>query len=207
MNRLVVGLTGGIGSGKTTVANLFANHGITLVDADVIARDVVAIGSPGLAAITEHFGPQVLQNDGSLNRAWLRQQIFADAVAKAWLNALLHPLIRQEILQQLSQAQSPYVLLVAPLLIENGLTALSDQVLVVDVQPETQIRRTSVRDGVPAGQVEAILAAQCSREQRLAVATQLINNDVDHIDLAEQVAVLHEFYLQLALEKLAKSPS
>ena len=203
----MVGLTGGIGSGKTTVANLFAKHGITLVDADVIARDVVAIGSPGLAAITEHFGPQVLQNDGSLNRAWLRQQIFADAVAKAWLNALLHPLIRQEILQQLSQAQSPYVLLVAPLLIENGLTALSDQVLVVDVQPETQIRRTSVRDGVPAGQVEAILAAQCSREQRLAVATQLINNDVDHIDLAEQVAVLHEFYLQLALEKLAKSPS
>lgn len=207
MNRLVVGLTGGIGSGKTTVANLFANHGITLVDADVIARDVVAIGSPGLAAITEHFGPEVLQNDGSLNRAWLRQQIFADAVAKAWLNALLHPLIRQEIIQQLSQAQSPYVLLVAPLLIENGLTALSDQVLVVDVQPETQIRRTSVRDGVPAGQVEAILAAQCSREQRLAVATQLINNDMDHIDLAEQVAVLHEFYLQLALEKLAKSPS
>ena len=203
----MVGLTGGIGSGKTTVANLFAKHGITLVDADVIARDAVAIGSPGLAAITEHFGPQVLQNDGSLNRAWLRQQIFADAVAKAWLNALLHPLIRQEILQQLSQAQSPYVLLVAPLLIENGLTALSDQVLVVDVQPETQIRRTSVRDGVPAGQVEAILAAQCSREQRLAVATQLINNDVDHIDLAEQVAVLHEFYLQLALEKLAKSPS
>lgn len=203
----MVGLTGGIGSGKTTVANLFAAHGVCLVDADVIARDVVAVGSDGLAAISHHFGAEVLLADGSLNRPWLRQTIFADAVAKAWLNALLHPLIRQEILQQLAHAQSDYVLLVAPLLIENGLTALTDQVLVVDVLPETQIRRTAMRDGVPDTQVAAILAAQCSREQRLAAASQIINNDVDQIDLTEQVTRLHEFYLQLAREKLAKSPS
>lgn len=207
MTALVVGLTGGIGSGKTTVANLFAQHGVTLVDADIIARQVVAVGSDALQQISAKFGPEVLLEDGNLNRAWLRARIFADDGSKQWLNSLVHPLIRTEILQQLNTAPSPYVLLVAPLLIENGLTALTSQVLVVDVSPATQIRRTCQRDHASIEQVEAILAAQCSQSQRLAHADQIIDNDRDGIDLTARVAELHEFYLHLAAEKLAKTPT
>lgn len=204
---MVIGLTGGIGSGKTTVANLFAKLGVTLVDADVIAREVVAIGSEALRQIVAKFGADALLSDGKLNRAWLRSRVFADESAKQWLNALMHPLIRTEIQRQLNTAQSAYVLLVAPLLIENGLTALTSQVLVVNVSPATQIRRTCARDQVSINQVEAILAAQCSQSQRLAHADQVIDNDSDGIDLSEQVAELHAFYLHLASEKLAKTPT
>ena len=204
---MVVGLTGGIGSGKTTVANLFAKLGVTLIDADVIAREVVAIGSEALRQIVAKFGADALLSDGKLNRAWLRSRVFADESAKQWLNALMHPLIRTEIQRQLNTAQSAYVLLVAPLLIENGLTALTSQVLVVNVSTATQIRRTCARDQVSISQVEAILAAQCSQSQRLAHADQVIDNDSDGIDLSEQVAELHAFYLHLASEKLAKTPT
>lgn len=207
MSALVVGLTGGIGSGKTTVANLFAKLGVTLVDADVIAREVVAIGSEALQQIVGKFGADALLSDGNLNRPWLRAQVFADGSAKQWLNALMHPLIRSEILRQLSAARSEYVLLVAPLLIENGLTALTSQVLVVNVSPTTQISRTCARDNVTQAQVEAILAAQCSQSQRLAQATQIIDNDIDGVDLSRQVAELHTLYLHLAAEKLAKTPT
>lgn len=204
---MVVGLTGGIGSGKTTVANLFASFGVDLVDADIIAREVVAIGSPALESIAAQFGPDVLLADGSLNRSWLRAKVFTEPMHKQWLNALLHPLIRSEILRQLAAAKSPYVLLVAPLLIENGLTALVAQVLVVDVSPETQLRRTSRRDNVAQSQVAAILASQCDRATRLAHANQVIDNDFDGFDLSAKVAELHAFYLRLAEEKLAKTPS
>jgi dephospho-CoA kinase len=204
---MVVGLTGGIGSGKTTVANLFAAHGVDLVDADIIAREVVAQGSSTLKQISAEFGSAALLADGSLNRAWLRSRVFADDSAKQWLNALLHPLIRAEILHQLASASSAYVLLVAPLLIENGLTALTEQVLVVNVSPETQIRRTCLRDKIEQTQVAAILAAQCDQSTRLAHANQVIDNDSDGINLTEQVAELHAFYLHLAAEKLAKSPT
>ena len=175
---MVIGLTGGIGSGKTTVANLFAKLGVTLVDADVIAREVVAIGSEALRQIVAKFGADALLSDGKLNRAWLRSRVFADESAKQWLNALMHPLIRTEIQRQLNTAQSAYVLLVAPLLIENGLTALTSQVLVVNVSPATQIRRTCARDQVSINQVEAILAAQCSQSQRLAHADQVMRGGI-----------------------------
>lgn len=207
MSRLIVGLTGGIGSGKTTVANLFAAHGICLVDADIIAREVVAMGSPALASIAATFGPEALHTDGSLNRAWLRKHVFSDDSAKQQLNQIVHPLIRQQIIAQLQQASSAYVLLVAPLLVENGLTALTEQVLVVDVSEHTQIQRTRRRDNVEQAQIEAIIAAQCPRTERLAHATQIIDNDAEHVDLTEKVAELHAFYLQLAAEKLAKSPA
>lgn len=201
----MVGLTGGIGSGKTTVANLFAELGMALVDADIVARAVVAPGQPALAAIAAHFGPGFLQTDGSLHRAMLRQRIFSDPSAKSWLDQLLHPLIRQQILLQLKNATSAYVLLVAPLLIENGLTSLVDQLLVVDVQPETQILRTTGRDQVSQQQVAAIMATQCERAQRLELADQIINNDHDEATLVAKVAHLHQIYLTMAAEKLAKS--
>jgi dephospho-CoA kinase len=207
MSNFIVGLTGGIGSGKTTVANLFAALGIVLVDADVVARQVVEPGQPALTAIAEHFGHEMLQANGSLNRPLLREKIFSDGAAKNWLDQLLHPLIRQQMLLQLQNAVSPYALLVAPLLIENGLTSAVDQLLVVDIQPETQILRTSLRDKVSQQQVAAIMASQCERQQRLQLADQIINNDQDAAGLVEKVRQLHQVYLALAAEKLAKSPT
>lgn len=205
MSQFIVGLTGGIGSGKTTVANQFAALGIQLVDADVVAREVVAPGSAALQAICSHFGVEMLLADGNLNRALLREKVFSNPNDKQWLNQLLHPLIRTQMLQQLAAATSPYVVLVAPLLLENGLQSLVDQVLVVDVSPETQLQRTTERDKVPASQVEAIMASQCTPEQRRAGATQLLDNDLPLSDLPQRVAVLHQLYSGLAAEKLAKS--
>lgn len=205
MSNFIVGLTGGIGSGKTTVANLFAALGIELVDADIVARQVVAPGQPALVAITSHFGAEMLQADGGLNRTLLRERIFSDAAAKSWLDQLLHPLIRQQMLLQLQNARSAYVLLVAPLLIENGLTALVDTLLVVDIKPETQILRTTGRDRVSEQQVAAIINSQCDRSQRLQLADQIIDNEQDPALLPEKVRQLHQIYLAMAAEKLAKS--
>lgn len=200
-----VGLTGGIGSGKSTVAAAFAALGITIVDADIVAREVVAPGSEALAQISAFFGPQVLGADGRLDRAKLRQIVFADAEAKNWLNQLLHPLIRQHMLAQLDNAASPYSILVAPLLLENQLNLLVDVVLVVDVTPETQISRTMQRDHNSAELVKAIMAAQCSRTERLSAADYVIDNEAPPALLAGKVTQLHRVFLQLAEEKLAKS--
>lgn len=205
MSQFIVGLTGGIGSGKTTVANEFAALGVQLVDADVVAREVVAPGSAALQAICSHFGVEMVLADGNLNRALLREKVFSNPNDKQWLNQLLHPLIRTQMLQQLAAATSPYVVLVAPLLLENGLQSLVDQLLVVDVSPQTQLQRTTERDKVPASQVEAIMASQCTPEQRRAAATQLLNNDLPRSGLPERVAALHQLYSGLAAEKLAKS--
>ena len=200
-----VGLTGGIGSGKSTVAAAFAALGITIVDADIVAREVVAPGSEALTQISAFFGPQVLGADGQLDRAKLRQIVFADAEAKNWLNQLLHPLIRQHMLAQLDNAASPYSILVAPLLLENQLNLLVDVVLVVDVTPETQISRTMQRDHNSAELVKAIMAAQCSRTERLSAADYVIDNEAPPVLLAGKVTQLHRVFLQLAEEKLAKS--
>ncbi len=205
MSDFIVGLTGGIGSGKTTVANLFADLGVAVIDADIVARQVVAAGQPALTAIERQFGPEVLQADGQLNRALLRQRIFSNPDDKQWLDQLLHPLIRQQMLQQLKSATSAYALLVAPLLIENGLTRYVDQLLVVDIEPKTQLIRTSKRDGVSEQQINAIMAAQCDRTQRLQLADQIINNDQLPTALPEPVLALHRLYSSLAAEKLAKS--
>ena len=138
MSHLIIGLTGGIASGKTTVANLLGQYGIDIIDADIVARDVVAPGSSALSQISQHFGPDILSPDGSLNRSELRQLIFSDAEHKTWLNNLLHPLIRQQIATELSLATSPYCLLVAPLLIENNMQSMVDLVLVVDSNEQDQ---------------------------------------------------------------------
>ncbi|WP_031568810.1 dephospho-CoA kinase [Rheinheimera texasensis] len=200
-----VGLTGGIGSGKSTVATAFSELGIAIVDADIVARAVVAPGSDALAQISGHFGEHVLSADGQLDRARLREIVFADSTAKNWLNQLLHPRIRQQMLAQLDSAASPYSILVAPLLLENQLNLLVDVVLVVDVSPETQLSRTMQRDNNSAGLVQSIMAAQCSRAERLAAADYVIDNEAPPAMLAGEVAKLHRVFLQLAEEKLAKS--
>lgn len=200
---LVIGLTGGIASGKTTVANLFHhNFGIDVVDADIIARQVVEKGSKGLEAIEQHFGRSILTEEGELNRAELRQRIFANEQEKAWVNQLLHPMIRQKMEQDLKQVTSPYALLVVPLLTENNLQYMADRVLVVDVDEETQIERTVKRDSVSPQQVKAILASQASREQRLAIADDVIVNSSKNQKLLPQITELHKKYLAISSTNL-----
>ncbi|GAD78522.1 dephospho-CoA kinase [Vibrio ezurae] len=195
---LVIGITGGIGSGKTTVANHFHdNYHIDIVDADLVAREVVEPGSDGLQAIITQFGGDIIHSDGTLNRVKLRELVFADPKNKAWIDQLLHPMIRQKMQQQIQQSTSPYCLLVIPLMAENNLQTMADQVLVVDVSPETQVQRTLARDGVSKEQVHAILKAQASREQRLAIADDIISNDGRSELLAEKIAQLHRKYLAL----------
>ncbi|MBC8949710.1 MULTISPECIES: dephospho-CoA kinase [Xenorhabdus] len=194
----IVALTGGIGSGKTTISNVFSSLGVPLVDADIIAREVVAPGTPALQAITEHFGADILLPNGSLNRAMLRQKIFAAPEEKQWLNALLHPLIQIETQRQLNQVTASYVIWVVPLLIENNLMHLAERVLVVDVPVEVQITRTMARDGVSREQVENILAAQASRQDRLEKADDVIVNHNSEQDITSRVVELHQQYLKQA---------
>ncbi|WEF27386.1 dephospho-CoA kinase [Klebsiella aerogenes] len=199
-----VALTGGIGSGKSTVADEFAHLGVAVIDADIIARQVVEPGTPALLAITAQFGPQMINDDGSLDRRRLRERIFANNEDKAWLNALLHPLIQQETRRQMQAATSPYLLWVVPLLVENRLTDKADRVLVVDVPRETQIERTIRRDGVSREHAEHILAAQATREQRLAAADDVIENMGPADAVASHVARLHEKYLMLASQAVSQ---
>ncbi|MDC9596636.1 dephospho-CoA kinase [Xenorhabdus anantnagensis] len=194
----IVALTGGIGSGKTTISNVFSSLGVPIVDADIIAREVVAPCTTALQAITEHFGADILLPDGSLNRLMLRQKIFAAPEKKKWLNALLHPLIQVETQRQLNQLITPYAIWVVPLLIENNLMHLADRVLVVDVPAEIQISRTMARDGVSREQVENILAAQASRQGRLEKADDVIFNHNSEQDIASRVVELHQQYLKQA---------
>ncbi|MGK2889787.1 MAG: dephospho-CoA kinase [Candidatus Malihini olakiniferum] len=196
----IVALTGGIGSGKSTVADAFAAFGIPIVDADVIARQVAEPDTPALSAIKAHFGNDTLNIDGTLDRAMLRQRIFSSTEDKTWLNALLHPLIHTETRRQFQEAQGPYVLWVVPLLVENGLQSLAQRVAVVDVDRNTQMESLLARDRVNRQQAENILAAQATREQRLACADDIINNNGRPGGWIKQVAALHQRYLALAAE-------
>ncbi|WP_437610341.1 dephospho-CoA kinase [Erwinia sp. V71] len=196
--RYTVALTGGIGSGKSTVTRAFADLGIDVVDADVIARQVVEPGQPALQDIASKFGPSVLNADGSLNRASLRQKIFSSPADKQWLNNLLHPLIHQQTRRQLAEAQSLWCLWVVPLLVENNLHKLADRVLVVDVDPEIQLTRTMARDHISREEATRILAAQASRDARLAVADDIIDNSGDPAAVIPLVAKLNQRYCELA---------
>lgn len=197
MSAWTLGLTGGIGSGKSAAAEEFQRLGVEVVDADQVARQVVEPGRPALASIAEHFGPGVLRADGQLDRAALRGRVFEDPEQRRWLERLLHPLIAEEIARRLAQAQSPYAILVSPLLVESGQYRTVQRVLVVDVPEALQIARTMRRDQASEEQVRAILAAQASREERLRHADDVLVNDRDRAWLREQVARLHRFYLTL----------
>lgn len=196
-NPWILGLTGGIGSGKSAAAQHFIDLGVHLVDADHAARWVVEPGRPALERIVERFGPQVLQADGHLNRAALRQLIFEDAKQRHWLESLLHPLIGSEIRDYLAKATSPYAILVSPLLIESGQKQMTQRVLVVDAPEHLQIQRTTQRDQSPEEQVRAILKVQASREERLRHADDVLLNDRDAAWLRSEVERLHRFYLTL----------
>lgn len=196
----VVGLTGGIGSGKTAVTRCFESLGVPVIDADIVAREVVAAGTPALQAIAARHGQTILQDDGNLNRAKLREIVFKDPGERRWLEQLTHPLIRQGIIHGLQNAKAPYSILVSPLLIESGQAQLCQRILVVDVSRDTQIERTMQRDHNNRQQVESIINAQISREQRLAHADDVINNEADITQLADTIARLHQTYLILSTQ-------
>lgn len=197
MKPWVLGLTGGIGSGKSAVVEAFGRLGVHWVDADHAARWVVEPGRPALGAIVDRFGEQVLSPDGSLNRAALRDLIFRDPDQRKWLEALLHPLIREETTAHLARAASPYAIMVSPLLIESGQYRQVDRVLVVDVPETLQLERAVRRDATTETQIRAILEAQLSREERLSHADDVLVNDRDLTWLTREVERLHDFYLTL----------
>jgi len=194
-----VGLTGGIGSGKTTVADLFAAEGVPVVDTDVIARQLTAPGGAALESIRANFGEAVMQADGTLDRAVLRRHVFADADARRRLEAILHPLIRQRVEQALATLNTPYALVVIPLLVETGgYRDRLNRVLVVDCPEALQIARVTARSGLAPDEVRAILAAQAGRAERLAIADDVITNSDSTEALQAKVKTLHQRYLALA---------
>ncbi len=194
---LRIGLTGGIASGKSTVAELFSDLGVPVIDTDIIAREVVLPGQPALAEIRDAFGDAVFE-DGVLNRATMRQQLFADNDARRRLEAILHPRIRQETIKQADASGGDYQLIVVPLLTESPLRDYVDRILVVDCDEETQIERLLARDAETEDQARRILATQASRDQRLAIADDVIQNDTSIEATSSQVSALHDTYLRLA---------
>ncbi|AHL76699.1 dephospho-CoA kinase [Stutzerimonas stutzeri] len=197
MKPWVLGLTGGIGSGKSAVVEEFGRFGVHWVDADHAARWVVEPGRPALREIAGRFGETVLAADGSLDRAVLRELVFRDPEQRKWLEALLHPLIRQEVAEHLARATSPYAIMVSPLLVESGQYRQVDRVLVVDVPEALQLERAVRRDQSSEAQIRSILNAQAGREERLRHADDVLVNDRDLAWLESEVERLHNFYLTL----------
>ena len=199
----VIGLTGGIGSGKSTVADLFVQRGVTLVDTDAIAHRLTGPGGAAIPALQKAFGEPLLRADGGLDRAAMRRLVFTDASAKARLEAILHPMIRAESDRQCAAAQSPYVLLAVPLLVESGIyRRRCDRILVVDCDEATQVQRVIARNGMSEQEVRSILSAQATREFRLAAADDVVDNSGAPETLPPIVEKLHQTYLQSALSKV-----
>lgn len=195
---LRIGVTGGIGSGKSAVTKMLEARGVLVVDADVIARLVVEPGTPALSHIAEHFGHTILQPDGTLDRAALRAKVFQDESERKWLESLLHPLIRTEIVRQLDLSETPYSVLSSPLLFETRQNILVDKVLLIDASEALQIERTQQRDNIDAIAVGAIIASQWPRAQRQAKADYIIDNDGTLRELEEAVEKMHQQFLTLA---------
>lgn len=201
---LIIGLTGGIGSGKSTVANLFAKLGIEIIDTDQLAREVVNPGTAALQKIAEHFGAEILTAQNTLNRKQLRAIIFQHPEQREWLENLLHPLIRHAMRKHALHAKSSYCIVVIPLFVESKSNDLINRVLVIDAPEQLQLARAMQRDGMTAAQATAILKSQASRTRRLAAADDVIHNDKDMLNLEQQVLRLHKKYLKLAEQKLKK---
>jgi len=201
---LKIGLTGGIGSGKSLISAEFESLGITVIDADIIAKDTVKLDSDALHAITQHFGKHILLSDGHLNRAALRDIIFSNGVEKRWLESLLHPLINQQIERALAAASSPYAVLASPLLLEGDQKNQVDRIVVVDVPIDIQLDRASARDGVDKEQIQRIIDSQIKRKERVEQADFIIDNSQSIQHTLEQTRSLHQTLLQLSELQLSE---
>jgi dephospho-CoA kinase len=195
---LAIGLTGGIGSGKSAAAELFSRLDVPVIDADRIARDLVEPGMPALETIIDTFGPDCLQPDGRLDRSRLRRLVFGEPALRGRLESILHPLIRNKIKEMINSIQEPYCVVVIPLLLETGQSDLVDRILVIEAPEQTRIDRVAKRDRLSADEIRAILQTQTDRETRLAAADDIIMNTGTLDELAEKVQTLHETYLVLA---------
>lgn len=196
----VLGLTGGIGSGKSAASAFFKKMGIAIVDADIVAREVVEPNEPAWCAILERYGSDVINQDSTLNRAWLRQKVFAEPKERQWLEQQTHPRIRDRIIEQLNTAHSPYVILESPLLFESGQHELVANTLVIDVPEELQVERACNRDGNDPEQIKRIIAAQLPRQERLQRAGQVVDNSGPIDELHKQLSELHATYLVASSE-------
>ena len=197
----IVGLTGGIGSGKTTIASFFLKNNVTVINADQLARKVVEPGTFALSEIEKQFGDEILTESNGLNRSLLREIIFKDDDKRVWLENLLHPLIEDEINRSVELALSQYAILESPLLLETSQHKLVNRILVIDVSPEIQLKRTLLRDGGSEATVKAIMASQLTRRERLKLADDIISNEQDLQSVQTELEVLHQNYLNLATKK------
>lgn len=195
---LIIGLTGGIGSGKTAASDIFESLGVNVVDADIVAREVVEPGKPALSKIAKHFGKDILQDDGHLDRALLRSIIFSQPSEKEWLENLLHPLIRQEIQAQLDRSTSQYAILVSPLLLETDQSKIVNRILLIDVPPNIQIERAAQRDNNSRQQIQKIIDSQLPRDVKISKSDDVICNDQSFAELEKKIIEQHAFYLELA---------
>ena len=197
-SRFIVGLTGGIASGKSLVADFFADLGVPVIDTDIVAREVVEPGAPALAKIVETFGDDILDESGALDRKALRNIVFSDEASRKRLESILHPVIRDETFRQAGDADGPYVVIVVPLLFESPMKDAMSRILVVDCSEETQLERLMARDDESAEQARRIMATQASRKERLSIADDVVSNDSTREAAFEAVKALHESYLATA---------
>ena len=194
---MVVGLTGSIGSGKSTVAHLFAGHGVPVIDADILAKEVTMPQMPAYQAIVDHFGQDVLNADGTLDRSGLREIIFHQPEERSWLEALLHPIILMRMQEEIVKLETPYCIVVVPLLLETESATFVQRILVVDIPEETQIKRAATRDNNTESHIKNIISTQLPRDKRLNRADDIIDNAGTHEDLDQQVETLHQKYLKM----------
>tara|TARA_B100001758_G_scaffold162428_1_gene140080 strand:+ start:435 stop:1022 length:588 start_codon:yes stop_codon:yes gene_type:complete len=195
---MIVGLTGGIGSGKSAAANFFQNEGITVIDADGLSREVIEEGTPGFASIVEYFGSKIIDSDGSINREHLRKEVFDDDKKKKLLESIIHPLVRDLMVKKIAASKSPYSIVMVPLIFETNSMSNYNRILVIDCDPKLQIERATLRDNNSKAQIQKIMNSQCSREERISIANDIIPNNDSLENLKIRSIAMHKFYLGLS---------
>lgn len=195
---MIVGLTGGIGSGKSAAANFFQNEGITVIDADGLSREVIEQDTPGFEKIVDCFGSAIIDSDGSINRAFLRQEVFDDEKKKKLLESIIHPLVRDLMIKKIAASQSPYSIIMVPLIFETNSMNNYNRILVIDCDPIVQLERAMLRDKNSKIQIQKIIDSQCSREERISIANDIIPNNDSLENLKIRSIAMHKFYLGLS---------